>query len=369
MEDGASKLDSRRHHVDDFEAAIDLFHERGWTDGLPVIPPTADKVAAFVAASGRAPDEVIAHYPSRNRIVTVEKVTINAVMAGCRPEYLPVVLAILEGMADDAFGIHAANATTGGSAIGFIVNGPIRTKLGMNYRGNVMGPGNRANSTIGRAVRLAQINVLGSVPGAGNEGSQDCDAGRPILDRATIGQPGKYAGYHIVENEEDYPSLRPLHVERGYLAEQSVVTVFAAAGHTQISVHAEQTAEEMVATLCHYLVNTGHLKLWGWLVLVIPPECADLLARDGWSKADVRRAIYEGTTRSVAWAKRNGWSRTGGLMDRRGGEIDPEDEERTLAIAKSADDVLIAVAGGPAGAFVHALLPYGGLASRVIREP
>ena len=145
--------------------------------------------------------------------------------------------------------------------------------------------------------------------------------------------------------------------------------MFAAAGHTQISVHAEQTAEEMVATLCHYLVNTGHLKLWGWLVLVIPPECADLLARDGWSKADVRRAIYEGTTRSVAWAKRNGWSRTGGLMDRRGGEIDPEDEERTLAIAKSADDVLIAVAGGPAGAFVHALLPYGGLASRVIREP
>ena len=235
-----SLLRSDRHDAESLDDAIELCFERGWTDGLPVVPPTPEKVARFVEASGRKPDEVVCEYPSRNRVVSVEKVAINAVMAGCRPEYLPVVLAIVEAMGDEAFGLHAANATTGGSAVGFVVNGPVRKRLGMNFRGNVLGPGNRANSTIGRAVRLTQINAMGSVPGAGNESPSDP---RPILDRTTVGQPGKYAGYHIPENEEDYPALRPLHVERGFAPEDDVVTVFASSGHIQISVHAEPSAE------------------------------------------------------------------------------------------------------------------------------
>jgi hypothetical protein len=201
--DGARVLE-----VSDGIDLVEYCYEQGWTDGLPVVAPTPEKVAAAVAASGRAGDEVVCSYAERQREVTVQDIAVNAVMAGCRPEYLPVVLAIVEAMATESFGLHAANATTGGSAVGFVVNGPIRNHLGMNYRGNVLGPGNRANSTIGRAVRLVQINAFGSVPGAGNEALVG-PGGRPILDRAAVGQPGKYAGYHLVENEEDYPGSRP----------------------------------------------------------------------------------------------------------------------------------------------------------------
>jgi hypothetical protein len=351
----SAPLESRRLSAKDADTAVELFHERGWTDGLPIVPPTEERVRALLAAAGCEPGELVGTYPSRQRVIRAEKVAINAVMAGCRPEYFPVVLALVEAMADERFGIHACNATTGGSALGFAINGPIRNALGMNFRGNVFGPGNRANATIGRAVRLVQINVLGSVPGAGNE----AQGGRPILDRATMGQPGKYCGYHLPENEEDFPSLAPLSVERGFARGEDVVTLFATAGHTQISVHAEPTAQAIADTLSQYLVGSGRLTPRGWCLLAIPPEVARILVRDGWSKADLRRAILQGTTRSVAWAKRSGWQASGGPLDARGGEILPGDEERTIAIAGRADDILVAVAGGSAGAFVHAFLPYG----------
>ena len=351
----SAPLESRRVTVKDADDAVELFHERGWTDGLPIVPPTEERVRAMLETSGCAPDELLGNYPTRHRLIRAEKVAINAVMAGCRPEYFPVVLALVEAMADERFGIHACNATTGGSALGFAINGPIRGALGMNFRGNVFGSGNRANATIGRALRLVQINVLGSVPGAGTEAL----GGRPILDRATMGQPGKYCGYHLPENEEDFPSLEPLSVERGFARGQDVVTLFATAGHTQISVHAEPTADEIAKTLSQYLVGSGRLTPRGWCLLAIPPEVARILVRDGWSKSDLRREIFRGTTRSVAWAKRNGWQSSGGPLDARGGEIQAGDEERNIAIATSADDILIAIAGGSAGAFVHAFLPYG----------
>ncbi len=355
----ASRLSSERHGAESLEDAIELCFERGWTDGLPVVPPTPEKVWRFIEGTGRAPDEVVCEYPSRNRVVTLEKVAINSVMAGCLPEYFPVVLAIVEAMGDPAFGLHASNATTGGSALGFVVNGPIRRQLGMNYRGNVLGSGNRANSTIGRAVRLTMINAMGSVSGAGNEdalGAKD----RPILDRSTLGQPGKYAGYHIVENEEDFPSLRPLHVELGFEPAESVVTAFATSGHLQMSVHAESTPQEIVDTLCHHLVGTRRLSSGGYVMLVIPPENAEIFVREGWSKADIGRAIFEGTSRTVASLKREKSFHQGALMERRGGELREGDEETIVAIASGGDRVYVAIAGGPAGAFCHALLPYGG---------
>lgn len=357
-----AQLSSDRLDVESLDDAMELCFERGFTDGLPVVPPTPEKVAHFVEASGRKPDAVVCEYRSRNRLVSVEKVAINAVMAGCRPEYLPVVLAIIEAMGDEAFGLHAANATTGGSAVGFVVNGPIRHRLGMNFRGNVLGPGNRANSTIGRAVRLTQINAMGSVAGAGNETPSDP---RPLLDRSTIGQPGKYAGYHLPENEEILPSLRPLHVERGFAPDDDVVTVFATAGHLQISVHAEPTADEITRTLSHYLVGTGRLSRRGWCVLVVPPENAEIFVRDGWSKADIREAIFRGTSRTAGWVLQHGGSLSGGLP----AATPVGDETDNVAIATTPDDIHVVVAGGPAGGFVHALLPYGGLTSRRIATP
>src|SRR4051795_734605 len=142
-------LQSERYEVDTVEDAIELYFERGWTDGLPIVPPTEEKVARFIDAAGRQPGEIIAQYPTRKRVIRVEKVAINAVMAGCKPEYFPVVLTIVEAMMIERFGIHAANASTGSMAVGFVVNGPIRTALGMNSSGNILGPGNRPNSTIG----------------------------------------------------------------------------------------------------------------------------------------------------------------------------------------------------------------------------
>jgi hypothetical protein len=352
--------------VSDGEDAIEFCYERGWTDGLPVVPPTPARVDLFLAAGGRPAAEVVVDYVDRSRVVTVEKIAVNAVMAGCRPEYFPMVLALVEAMADPEFPLHPANASTGGMAVGFVVNGPIRHQLDMNFRGNVLGPGNRANSTIGRALRLIQMNAMGSVPGAGNDPNLD-STDRPILDRSTIGQPGKYAGFHLPEYEEAFPSLAPLHVMHGYAPDQNVVSLFSVGGHLQISAHAERTAGEIVDTICYYLLGSGRLVQKGDCVLVIPPENAEKFVRDGWSKADIAEAVYQGTRRTVAEVKRAGGSVGGGLMNRPGGSIGPGDETREVAIATDGQHVHVVVAGGPAGAFINAMLPYGfGFAMREV---
>jgi len=348
-------ISSRDIDVEGYDDAIELYYRNGWTDGLPIVPPTEEKVETFLRAVGREPDEVIADYYTYRRVVTLEKIAINAVMAGCLPEYFPVVLAIVEAIAHEEGGLHGGNASTGGMALGFVVNGPVRKQIGMNFRGNTLGPGNRANSTIGRAVRLCQINAMGAVPGNGN----DPLPGREILDRSTLGQPAKYAGYHIVENEEDFPTLRPLHVELGFRPEQDIVTVFPTCGHIQISVHEDHGAEAIVNTVAHYLVGAGKLAK-AFCALVIPPEAAEHFVRDGWSKADMREAIYERASRSVAWAKREGWVWSAGPIDARGGAVEAGDDVEQISVAASADDILVAVAGGPAGAFIHAFLPYAG---------
>ena len=351
-------LQSAQYEVDSVADAIEFYYEKGWTDGLPVVPPTEEKVRAFLAAAGLEPDSVIGTYETRKRVVTAEKVAINSVMAGCLPEYFPVVLAIMEPILDPRFNLHVPNSTTGGAALGFIVNGPIRDKLGMNYRGNVLGPGNRANSTIGRAVRLCQINILGSLAGAGTEDP----LGRPVFDRATIGQPGKYAGYHIVENEDDFPSLLPVHVEQGFSRDQSAVTVFSTGGHVQISAHSEDSAQKIADTVARHLVGSGRLVAsGGFCILVIPPENTGYLIKDGWSKADFRQAVFEGTKRTAESLSAQGWPVRGGIT--------PETSQQTMAVTGSADDIYVVTAGGPAGGFIHYMLPYGGsVMTREIRS-
>jgi len=342
--------------VDDPWQAIETCFAQDWTDGLPVVPPTAALVERMLAGGPWRADEVLLHEPVRDRVVTAWRAAINAVMAGCRPEYFPVVLAIVEAMMERRFGLHIANASTGSMNLGFIVNGPIRKALGMNSAGNVLGPGNRANSTIGRAVRLVQINVMGSVPGAGGD---DGTGERDVLDRSTMGHPAKYAGYHIPENEEEFPTLEPVHVQLGFAPDDSVVTVFGAAGSMVISAHEDHGADKIVDTIAHNLAGSGKLANM-FCVIILPPECARYFVADGWTKRHIQEALLERTTRSVAWLRSNGWSPPGSPIEPRGGPVQPGDEETMAAIARRPEDIVVAVAGGPAGAFVHAILPYAG---------
>jgi hypothetical protein len=192
-------LHSRAHVADDAFAANELFQDEGWTDGLPIVPPTEPLVRRFLDGARRSPADVVGVEPVRRRRITAEKVAIAAVMAGCRPEYMPVVLAIVHAMCDPAFGLHGSTASTGGSAPFVVVNGPVRPALGMNATNNVLANGSRANATIGRSLRLLIINVLGGIPGQ--------------LDRSTLGHPGKFT-FCIAEDEEDSP-WPALATERG----------------------------------------------------------------------------------------------------------------------------------------------------------
>lgn len=345
--------------VADFDEANELYHSKGWTDGLPIIPPTADKVARFLDAAGLEADSKIGYYLERQIPVFAEKLAINAVMAGCKSEYLPVVVAIVEAMLDHDFPTHVVNTSTGSFTVGFIVNGPIRHQLGMNFNGNVLGPGNRANSSIGRAVRLIQINTLGSVAGAGGEPHGH---GRAKLDRSMMGQPAKYAGYHIVENEEEFPSLLPTHVERGFSREDSTITLTFVAGYKWICAHSEQTPDEWIDTMAHYIVSGGFLQTCGTpasATLLLPPENAGLFVRGGWTKANIREALYERTRRSLAWIKQEGFKIQ--MQHSRFEPVEPGDEDRFMAISGSAspDDLFIVPCGGPAGSWPYHL--HGGM--------
>jgi hypothetical protein len=324
-------------------------------------------VAEFLAAADLAPDVQIGFYAERRIPVFAEQLAINAVMAGCRPEYFPVVVAIVDALLDPSFRTHVVNSSTGSFTIGFIVNGPIRRSLRMNAEGNMLGPGNRANSSIGRAIRLIQLNVLGSIPGAGGP---EPAHGRAVLDRSMMGQPAKYAGYHIVENEEAFASLTPLHVELGYAPHDSTVSLIFVAGYEWICAHGEQTPDEWCDTMAHYIVQSGHLQREGYAVLLLPPENAGLFVRSGWSKQDIRDALYERTRRSVGWVKRGGWKVQ--WQRPRLEAVERGDEEINLAVAGSsrAEDLVIVTCGGPAGAWPYYLYGGGGLKliTRRIRE-
>ncbi len=180
-------LTSRRIELDDPAEAMEFFYQQGWTDGLPVVPPTPKRVEEFLEYAGNLPGDILGMIPARNRVITAEKVAINAVMAGCLPNYMPVIVAAIEAMCQEEFNLHGISATTGGTAPLLIVNGPAVQQLNINYGVNCFGPGVRANATIGRAIRLILMNVGGSIPG--------------VLDKSCLGHPGKYS-YCIAEDEE-----------------------------------------------------------------------------------------------------------------------------------------------------------------------
>jgi len=278
-------LAARRIEVGDLDDAIELFFAKGLTDGLPIVPPTEGRVMRMLAATPRAPQDVVAVVPPNLVPVTVEKVAINAVMAGCKPEYFPVVLASVEAACDERFNLHGVVATTYFPAPLIIVNGPIRHQIRMNAGHNALGQGNRANATIGRALPLVIRNVGGGRPGE--------------IDKCTLGHPGKYT-YCFAENEEANP-WEPLHVERGFALQDSTVTLFAGEAPRGVMDQASRTAQSLCESLGRAIESVMHPKLHGLVdaVLVLSPEHARKCAADGWGKAEVRRAIQQATARPL----------------------------------------------------------------------
>lgn len=318
----------------EFDAATDViehYFRAGWTDGLPVVPPTPERVEEFLGYVGRSPSEILGTEPTKGRVITVEKVAINAVMAGCLPEYFPVVLAAVEALVEPKFNLHAITVSTMGAAVLAVVNGPIANDLAMNSSVSVFGPGHRANATIGRAIRLVIINVTGAVPG--------------VLDKATLGHPGKYT-WCIAEGEEVSP-WEPLHVERGLDAGSSAITLFAGLSATQVPNHTGNTPESILVSFGDAMFAAGHGQ--GEVVVVLCPEHVGYLGNAGWSKADVKGYLSERAKRKVSE-----WLDAGHTTP------DGADPEAMLATAPSADNITVLVAGGFAGAFSQVIPLWGG---------
>jgi len=268
---GATRLTSRRVELGPSEDEIEAMFDRGWTDGLPVVPPTPERVARMLTGTTRDAGAVVAVVPPDLVPCTVEKVAVNAVLAGARPDYLPVVLAAVEAACTDEFNIHGLLATTWFSGPLVIVNGPRARAIGMNAGINALGQGNRANATIGRALQLVIRNVGGGRPGE--------------VDRATLGQPGKYT-FCFAEREEDSP-WEPLHVTRGLPASSSAVTLFAAEGPRGIIDQLSRDADSLATSFAACLRATTHPKLALAFdaILVVSPEHARVFHEAGWTKA------------------------------------------------------------------------------------
>ncbi len=273
---GERLLRARRIDLGDEEDDAEAMYARGWSDGLPLVPPTPERVVRMLTGTTRDPQEVVAVVPPDLVECTVEKVAINAVMAGCLPEYLPVVLAAVEAACTDEFNVHGLLATTWFSGPVLVVNGPITRAIGMNSGINALGPGNRANATIGRALQLVVRNVGGGRPGE--------------VDRATLGQPGKYTCC-FAEHEDAF--WEPMHVERGLSAQQSAVTLFAGEGVRGVVDQISRTPESLTRTFAECLRTTAHpkLPLAFDAMLVISPEHLRVYAEAGWSKARFREEV------------------------------------------------------------------------------
>lgn len=273
---GDAKFSSRRVEIGESEDLMEACFERGWTDGLPVVPPTEARVLRMLAGTTRAPDDMLGLVPPDLAPCTVEKVAINAVMAGCKPEYLPIVLAAVEAALIDEFGMHGVLCTTMFCAPIVIVNGPLAKAVGMNSGVNALGQGNRANAAIGRALQLVIRNIGGGRPGE--------------LDRATLGTPGKYSFCFAEAQDSEWESLA---VERGFAPQASTVTLFAGEGVQGIVDQKSRTPESLARSfaLCLRAVDHPKLAMAGDALLVVSPEHSRVFIDAAWSKARLREEL------------------------------------------------------------------------------
>ncbi len=326
---GSRSLRSRRVELAELEDEMEAMFERGWSDGLPLVPPTEERVLRMLAGTTRNPDDIVAVVPPNLIECTVEKVAVNAVMAGCRPEYLPVVLAALEAVCTDEYNMHGVLATTMGVGPVLVINGPIRRRLEMNSGINVLGPGNRANATIGRALQLVVRNIGGGRPGG--------------IDRATLGNPGKI-GLCFAEDEEGSP-WESLAVERGFPAEASTVTVFTGEGPRTLVDQRSRRPESLVAALAESLKATVSPRMVMGMdaLLVLSPEHMARFADAGWSKQRFRDELSDHLLVDADTVLAGAGGVDEGLHPSLAGQ----------RIPKFAPDggLLIVHAGGPAGLF------------------
>ena len=333
-----SPLRARRIEVGTLDDVAEFMFDQGFTDGLPVVPPSPERVLRMLGSTRRNAQELVAVVPPNLAPATVEKVAINAVMAGCKPEHLPVVIAALEAACTDEFNIHGVMATTMGASPVMIVNGPIRDRVGMNSGLGALGQGNRANAAIGRALRLTVRNVGGARPGG--------------TERSTLGSPAKYT-LAFAEWEERSP-WAPLHVERGFDAEQSVVSLFALTGGPLVVVDQHsRSAHALAGSIGLSMGSVQHPKSpAGDTLLVLAPEHVDTLWSDRWTKQQLRERIIEVTSRPLREVLQDGESGAG-VPARVFGAGGPSEEQLAQPVAKfrSADNIHIVVAGSEAGKF------------------
>ncbi len=332
-ESEGSPLRARRIEIAAHDDVMEFLFDQGLTDGLPVVPPTPERVLRMLSGTRRDAQEVVATVPPNLAPATVEKIAINAVMAGCRPEYLPVVIAAVEAMCTDEFNIHGVSATTMGATPVIIVNGPIRERIGLNMRLGALGAGHRANASIGRAVRLVLRNVGGGRPGG--------------TERSTQGNSMKYTAC-FAEWEERSP-WAPLHVERGFAPTDSVVTVFAATGQSLLVDQTSRTAKQLGGSFGLRLEGSHHPRAHGAgdVFVVVCPEHVDTLWRDGMSKDALRARIQEVTARPARELLAN--DEVGAGIPP--GRVPEAELDRPIPKFRSPDNIHIVVAGSEAGKF------------------
>jgi len=326
----ATALAAEAHAFRDEQDLQETYHANGWTDGLPIVAPTPERVEAFLDAAGLAPDALLGEVPTREVRVTAEHAAINAVMAGCRPDYFPVVVAAVRAHLHEKANCHSTTGTLSGAVQTVVVNGPIRTEIGIECGAGCMGPGFRANASIGRALRLVIRNVCRAIPG--------------VLDRASFSSPHRFS-FCFGENEEG-SSWTPMHVERGFRADESAVTV-----HSVMTVDSavdfvsrtpEGLCDSMLATLRRNgIAGDEFLGEDTTAMLVVGPEHQRFFDRAGWSKDDIRDYLFP-----------------------KFGE-DPGPGGRTVGIGKK-EGILIVAAGGDGMAQTWVLLPHLAIA---ITEP
>lgn len=334
-----------RYEVPDSLDAIEDCYRRGWTDGLPVVPPTADRVAAMLDYVGLAPDHVLGAVPVRRRTLTAEQAAANAIMAGCLPAYFPIVLATMATLFHhDPNCIHEVSAVTNSTGVLLLVNGPIRKQIELNCTDNLLSPGHRANVTIGRAIRLILLNVFEQRPG--------------VLDRGCMGSLTKF-GVCFGEDEERSP-WEPLHVSRGFAPDESTVTVATIQDPEMLGNRYGQTAESLMDATADAMASHGlavHFNETQWL-WIVGHWHAEMLGRQGWNRPRMQQYVWERAWRTRATLKRLGAIR---------GDIAPADETTRVSAAPKPEDILIVKAGGDSGIYSTLIKIYYGMLAETTR--